>query len=137
MRGFGDGRIGGYMAENYEVGYEAGIMAAKILTGTPVASIPVKAIELKPIFNWQQLQRWNIPIDKLPANSIILNMPMAIRYSNLIIYVLVFSGLFIVFVTVSLIYILNKEKKDKKLAQNLLLNKREELEVTMKSQFEW
>lgn len=131
--GFGDGRIGGYMAENYEVGYEAGIMAAKILTGTPVASIPVKAIELKPIFNWQQLQRWNIPIDKLPANSIILNMPMAIRYSNLIIYVLVFSGLFIVFVTVSLIYILNKEKKDKKLAQNLLLNKREELEVTMKS----
>ena len=131
--GFGDGRIGGYMVENYEVGYEAGIMAAKILTGTPVASIPVKAIELKPIFNWQQLQRWNIPIDKLPANSIILNMPMAIRYSNLIIYVLVFSGLFIVFVTVSLIYILNKEKKDKKLAQNLLLNKREELEVTMKS----
>ena len=131
--GFGDGRMGGYMAENYEVGYEAGIMAAKILTGTPVASIPVKAIELKPIFNWQQLQRWNIPIDKLPANSIILNMPMRIRYSNLIIYVLVFSGLFIVFVTVSLIYILNKEKKDKKLAQNLLLNKREELEVTMKS----
>ena len=131
--GFGDGRIGGYMVENYEAGYEAGIMAAKILTGTPVASIPVKAIELKPIFNWQQLQRWNIPIDKLPANSIILNMPMAIRYSNLIIYVLVFSGLFIVFVTVSLIYILNKEKKDKKLAQNLLLNKREELEVTMKS----
>lgn len=131
--GFGDGRIGGYMVENYEAGYEAGIMAAKILTGTPVASIPVKVIELKPIFNWQQLQRWNIPIDKLPANSIILNMPMAIRYSNLIIYVLVFSGLFIVFVTVSLIYILNKEKKDKKLAQNLLLNKREELEVTMKS----
>lgn len=131
--GFGDGRIGGYMAENYEVGYETGIMAAKILTGTPVTSIPVKAIELKPIFNWQQLQRWNIPIDKLPANSIILNMPMGIRYSNLIIYVLVFSGLFIVFVTVSLIYILNKEKKDKKLAQNLLLNKREELEVTMKS----
>ena len=131
--GFGDGRIGGYMAENYEVGYEAGIMAAKILTGTPVTSIPVKAIELKPIFNWQQLQRWNIPIDKLPANSIILNMPMRIRYSNLIIYVLVFSGLFIVFITVSLIYILNKEKKDKKLAQNLLLNKREELEVTMKS----
>ena len=131
--GFGDGRIGGYMVENYEAGYEAGIMAAKILTGTPVASIPVKAIELKPIFNWQQLQRWNIPIDKLPANSIILNMPMRIRYSNLIIYVLVFSGLFIVFVTVSLIYILNKEKKDKKLAQNLLLNKREELEVTMKS----
>ena len=131
--GFGDGRIGGYMVENYEAGYEAGIMAAKILTGTPVASIPVKAIELKPIFNWQQLQRWNIPIDKLPANSIILNMPMAIRYSNLIIYVLVFSGLFIVFITVSLIYILNKEKKDKKLAQNLLLNKREELEVTMKS----
>lgn len=131
--GFGDGRIGGYMVENYEAGYEAGIMAAKILTGTPVTSIPVKAIELKPIFNWQQLQRWNIPIDKLPANSIILNMPMGIRYSNLIIYVLVFSGLFIVFVTVSLIYILNKEKKDKKLAQNLLLNKREELEVTMKS----
>lgn len=131
--GFGDGRIGGYMAENYEVGYEAGIMAAKILTGTPVASIPVKAIELKPIFNWQQLQRWNIPIDKLPANSIILNMPMGIRYSNFIIYILIFSGLFIVFVTVSLIYILNKEKKDKKLAQNLLLNKREELEVTMKS----
>ena len=131
--GFGDGRIGGYMAENYEVGYEAGIMAAKILTGTPVTSIPIKAIELKPIFNWPQLQRWNISIEKLPANSIILNMPMAIRYSNLIIYVLVFSGLFIVFVTVSLIYILNKEKKDKKLAQNLLLNKREELEVTMKS----
>lgn len=130
--GFGDGRIGGYMAENYEVGYEAGIMAAKILTGTPVTSIPIKAIELKPIFNWPQLQRWNISIEKLPANSIILNMPMSIRYSNLIIYVLVFSGLFIVFVTVSL-YILNKEKKDKKLAQNLLLNKREELEVTMKS----
>ena len=131
--GFGDGRIGGYMAENYEVGYEAGIMAAKILTGTPVASIPIKAIELKPIFNWQQLQRWNISIEKLPANSIILNMPMGIRYSNIIIYVLIFSGLFIVIVTVSLIYILNKEKKDKKLAQNLLLNKREELEVTMKS----
>lgn len=131
--GFGDGRIGGYMAENYNVGYEAGNMAAKILTGTPVTSIPVKAIELKPIFNWPQLQRWNIPIDKLPANSIILNMPMAVRYSNLDIYILIISGLFIVIVTVSLVYFLIKEKKDKKLAQNLLLNKREELEVTMKS----
>lgn len=131
--GFGDGRIGGYMAENYEVGYEAANMGAKILTGTPIASIPVKAIELKPIFNWAQLQRWNISIDKLPANSIILNMPMAIRYSNLVIYMLIFSCLFIVIITVSLVYILNKEKKGKKLAQNLLLNKREELEVTMKS----
>ncbi|OCW93764.1 hypothetical protein A9168_09940 [Macellibacteroides sp. HH-ZS] len=131
--GFGDGRIGGYMAENYDVGYKAGNMAAKVLTGTPVSAIPIQSIELKPIFNWLQLQRWNIPIDKLPANSIILNMPMGIRYSNLIIYILVFAGFFIVIVTVSLVYILNKEKKDKKLAQNLLLNKREELEVTMKS----
>lgn len=131
--GFGDARIGGYMTQSYDNGYTAANIASLVLTGTPISSIPVQISIQKPVFNWNQLLRWHIPLEKLPPNSIIQNMPLMERYKDLIFFVILFASAFIVVLILWLIYIYKKERSHKKLAQNLLLNKREELDVTMRS----
>ena len=129
----GFGTIGGYITRGYDNGYAAGTIASHILTGTSVSSIPIQNSKQKPVFDWVQLKRWNIPLEKLPADSEVLNMPLTVRYKELFIFIIVFSCIFLISLISWLVYILKKERKQKKLAQNLLLNKREELDVTMKS----
>ncbi|WED20729.1 EAL domain-containing protein [Vibrio sp. JC009] len=68
--GLGDGALGGIVISHYEQARQAALMATQILTGTEVKDIPVldKSPNL-PIFDKRLLDKFDIPLDRLPRKS--------------------------------------------------------------------
>jgi signal transduction histidine kinase len=66
----GHGGAGGFVLLPDVIGWDAGKLAMRILDGEPPSSIPpTTGHNLKPIFDWRQLQRWNVAASQLPAGS--------------------------------------------------------------------
>jgi signal transduction histidine kinase len=66
----GSGGLGGFVLQAMPIGTDAANRALRIIRGEPAANIPVTLIDaVKPIFNWQQMQRWNVNEDDLPPDS--------------------------------------------------------------------
>src|SRR5262245_32962928 len=63
------GGIGGYSLVGEEIGKEAARLALRILHGEDADNIPPVVSEARPIFNWQQMQRWNVSASRLPEGS--------------------------------------------------------------------
>ena len=64
------GGIGGYVLVPHVIGTEAGRLALRILQGEQAADIPRQTIEaVVPVFNWQQMQRWDVAAGSLPPGS--------------------------------------------------------------------
>jgi PAS domain S-box-containing protein len=72
----GHGIIGGKLTSGFEQGETAGQMAARILNGENVESMPVQwSSTSQYMFDFVQLNRFGIPSEKLPSGSIIINQP--------------------------------------------------------------
>jgi signal transduction histidine kinase len=66
----GFGATGGFVLDNVAYGQEVATRALRILNGASVAAIPVAVSEFtKPVFDWRQLQKWQIEERILPAGS--------------------------------------------------------------------
>jgi signal transduction histidine kinase len=63
------GGIGGYALVGGEIGKEAANLALRALHGEDADNIPPVVSEAKPIFNWHQMQRWNVSASSLPEGS--------------------------------------------------------------------
>jgi signal transduction histidine kinase len=64
------GGIGGYVLIADVIGTEAGRLTSRILNGEQAADITPKVLNAAaPIFNWQQMQRWNVAESDLPPGS--------------------------------------------------------------------
>jgi signal transduction histidine kinase len=63
------GGIGGYALVAGEIGKEAANLALRALDGEDADNIPPVVSEAKPMFNWQQMQRWNVSASSLPKGS--------------------------------------------------------------------
>jgi signal transduction histidine kinase len=62
--------VGGFLLLPEVIGREAGEVAMRILDGEAPSSIPPFAGDnVKPIFDWRQLIRWNVDETNLPAGS--------------------------------------------------------------------
>jgi signal transduction histidine kinase len=73
----GEGSIGGFVLSPAEIGRDAGRLVMRILDGENASNIPViTGTTLKPMFDWRQLQRWNISESMLPAGSEIRFRPL-------------------------------------------------------------
>ena len=68
----GHGTIGGYLSSFAGQGREAGKIASRILSGEKPQDIPVVVGTNGYIFDWRQLQRWDILKSKIPPESKIL-----------------------------------------------------------------
>jgi signal transduction histidine kinase len=68
----GHGTIGGYLSSFAAQGREAGKIASKILGGEKPQNIPAVVGTNGYIFDWRQLQRWDISKSKIPPESKIL-----------------------------------------------------------------
>jgi signal transduction histidine kinase len=51
------------------MGHEAARLASRVLNGEDPSGIPTVASAMTPIFDWRQLQRWNISENMLPPGS--------------------------------------------------------------------
>jgi signal transduction histidine kinase len=63
------GGIGGFVLVPSLIGADAARLALRILDGEPPSSIPPTMGGVKPIFNWEQMQRWKVSESRLPAGS--------------------------------------------------------------------
>lgn len=67
---FGTGAAGGLMTTPDQIGRAAGHLALRIIQGESPSNIPVtRGDPPKPVFDWRQLQKWNIGEDRLPPGS--------------------------------------------------------------------
>jgi signal transduction histidine kinase len=65
----GLGVVGGVVRRTDETGTRMGELAAAILNGAHAPDLPIETSPLVPMFDWRQLQRWNIAASVLPAGS--------------------------------------------------------------------
>jgi signal transduction histidine kinase len=63
------GGIGGYALIPPDIGADAGKLALRVLAGERAGDIPPITREAKPLFNWKQMQRWNVSDSDLPEGS--------------------------------------------------------------------
>jgi ABC-type uncharacterized transport system substrate-binding protein len=75
----GPGAIGGFVLSPTDLGHDARRLVIRLLDGEDASDIPVTTGDtLKPMFDWRQLQRWNISESALPAGSEIRFRPLGI-----------------------------------------------------------
>jgi len=68
------GTLGGMATSGKLQGKKAAAMALRILQGTPIENIPPSSDNaITPIFDYNQLKRFKIPLSSLPEGSIIIN----------------------------------------------------------------
>src|SRR5262245_4288154 len=64
------GGVGGFVIIPSALGGEAARLALRILDGEAASNIPItKGNAVRPVFNWQQLQRWGVGEERLPPGS--------------------------------------------------------------------
>jgi signal transduction histidine kinase len=71
--------IGGFVLDPATIGQRAGALVLGLLAGEGTATLPVSSgYATKPVFDWGQLQRWKVDLNRLPPDSVILNRPQTI-----------------------------------------------------------
>jgi signal transduction histidine kinase len=66
----GSGALGGYLLAAEPIGAAAAQLALRILDGEDPNTIPVTKLDaVKPVFDWRQMERWNVSLSALPPNS--------------------------------------------------------------------
>ncbi|CCO25134.1 PAS domain-containing sensor histidine kinase [Maridesulfovibrio hydrothermalis] len=111
-----DGVIGGKVVSGYHQGVMMSDMARRILSGEtdiPVAKVGANAF----IFDWESIKKNNIPVSKLPPESIIINRPFSFyqKYSWLVL-----STIFIFIAMSALMFVLLKNITKLKLMREKL-----------------
>jgi signal transduction histidine kinase len=79
----GVGATGGFVLDNVAYGEQAASLVQRALDGEAAGSIPVAASEFtRPVFDWRQLQRWDVSESRLPKGSDIRyrELPLWQRY---------------------------------------------------------
>ena len=66
---FGQGIVGGYLADHETIGAQAGELALRLLSGTRPEAIQATSATLAPMFDWRALERWKIDPARLPPGS--------------------------------------------------------------------
>lgn len=116
----GNGAIGGMMNNPFKHGQNAAKMALSILDGVPVSSLKIKEkASYKPFFDYQQLQRFNIDMGLLPADSVVFGKPESIyeQFQTIIHSVIALVILLTVIISILLVNIRQRQTAQLKLKQ--------------------
>lgn len=135
----GNGAIGGLMNAPYEHGQDAGFLALTVLSGVPAKDISIQPkASFSPIFDYEQLVRFNIDMGRLPESSQLVNKPISVyeTYKREINSIIIFVGVLIVIINLLLVNIsrrihiqkqldaLNKHLEDKVIARTQEIKQR-------------
>ncbi|CAG36654.1 hybrid sensor histidine kinase/response regulator [Desulfotalea psychrophila] len=112
----GRGIVGGKLVNGELQGREVAKLALKILRGTSVSELPVIEIPNQYMFDWQQLQRFNVDLSDLPAEAVVINRPISFYVQNKRLVQMTLSGislllLLVIFLTTALIYLKKAQNK--------------------------
>ena len=125
-----NGGSGGFVLMPQAAGREVGLLAGRILDGENASQIPItRGDNVKPIFNWRELQKWNVNASDLPPGSEVRFRPLNAwdLYQWQIISIVIFVSFLIVMVAWLLFehrrrHIAEAELKDR-LRQILLMDR--------------
>lgn len=79
----GEGIVGGNLVDSEKQGTLAGELAVRVLRGESPKTIPVvRVTENQDMFDYVQLQKFNIPLASLPSDSIVINQPEPFYHIN-------------------------------------------------------
>ncbi len=131
--GFGKGYIGGYFTPSRKQTYRAMNTVIQILKGKSPSSIEISTSPKEYHFDWQALQYWDIPLDRLPANSTIINWPFEERYKTGIYIASVIICLIILYALIALAKLSKQETLRKRHSKHMLKIEEQRLMTTVDS----
>lgn len=111
------GVVGGKMVSGELQGREASKLALQILRGIQVSELPVVSTSPNQyMFDWKQLERFNVNLNDLPKNAIVINRPISFYAENRTIVHATIMGflvllLFIISLTITIINLKRAQKK--------------------------
>lgn len=123
--GMNNGALGGDLLSGSLNGAKAAKLASRILNGEVADNIPIDFSKTtKKVFDYNQLKKFNIPLDKLPKGSVILNKPFSFfeTYKTLVIAVVLAFIVLVIYIVILSVHIKKIRKMKKELA-----NQNEEL----------
>ena len=104
----GQGIVGGKMLSGRLQGEYAGQIAMRILSGEKIKNVPILYTDTtKTAFDYEQLIRFDIPLDLLPEDSELINKPFSFyqTYKQLVLAVASIFFIIVIFVFILLFYI--------------------------------
>lgn len=117
----GCGSIGGSVLSGRLQGENAAMAALRILQGEPADSIPISDDNtIRRIYDYKQLSRHNIPLDRIPKDSEIINLPFSFiqTYQTEVTIASIVFILLVAFITLLIFYILHQKRTEKTLKEN-------------------
>lgn len=117
----GKGSIGGSMLSGRLQGENAANVVLRILHGEKADAIPVSDDNtIRRIYDYKQLSRHNIPLDRVPQNSEIINLPFSFikTYQTEVTVASIVFILLVAFITLLIYYILHQKRTEKTLKEN-------------------
>jgi diguanylate cyclase (GGDEF)-like protein/PAS domain S-box-containing protein len=103
------GAFGGSLISGSIQGQTAAAMAVRVLQGENVNNIPIVSQNIsRKVFDYNELQRFGISLDKLPPGSEVINQPFSFykTYKTLVISIIAAFVILLIFILVLLFYIL-------------------------------
>jgi len=79
----GEGIIGGKLVQGLDLGKQAGELIGQILLGADIENIPLKKINNSSFtFDLKEINKWKIPHDRIPLDSIVDSNPVDFFHEN-------------------------------------------------------
>lgn len=131
----GYGIVGGKLTSGYIEGQRAAALAIRILNGENPRDVPVeKKSQAQYMFEYNALEKWDIPLSRLPKESFILGRPISFYEQNLTLVWGVTIGFFVLLFVVAILLFNNNQRR---IAQRKLADSNKELlefQVTLEKQ---
>lgn len=119
----GRGIVGGMLYSFERTGVSAGRVALEILRGgPPSANLPsILDVSSAPMFDWQELKRWNLAVDAVPRGSVLINREYTLweRYRTAVIAALFLLALQTLLIVGLVVNRGQRQRAERKLAGQL------------------
>jgi PAS domain S-box-containing protein len=112
------GAVGGSLVDFEEVGAMLSREVVNLATGKPMTGAPSDP-HTRPMFNWEQIKRWDVNPILLPANSLIINRPNTLwNQHKRTVVVSVFAFLVLIAFIITLLMEIRRRAKAEESAMN-------------------
>lgn len=129
--GYHQGVLGGYITTLDIQVEEAVKYATQILKGKTARELPISQSKKKYVVDWEELMRWSLSPDIVPARYEIVNMPFYLRHRIFILISCILGTILIVALIIYLSYLYLREARQKKEAREHLRKEKEFLSLAL------
>ncbi len=131
--------LGGYFTTTEDQVHATCEYLSRIIKGEKASTLPIKESPKKYVLDWNVLNRWEIPMDQVPREFEIVNMPFYIKYKLELIVGSSIFGALILSIIFNLLFLYYRETKRKRQAQMHLLEEKNFLSLAMEGNniFAW